>query len=81
MLQVAATSISGFCSTLCNGMRPWAARCCAGELCCVIVDELHMVGDGNRGAGLELALTKLLFSQHAEQIQVVGMSATSESLG
>lgn len=51
-------------------------RCIAGELCCVVIDELHMVCDPNRGLPLELSITKLLFSQYAERIQLVGMSAT-----
>lgn len=48
----------------------------AGELCCVVIDELHMVCDPHRGLQLELAITKLLFSEHAKHIQLVGMSAT-----
>ena len=42
----------------------------------MVVDELHMVCDTSRGLPLELSITKLLFSQHADRIQLVGMSAT-----
>ena len=42
----------------------------------MVVDELHMVCDPQRGLPLELAITKLLFSSHAERIQLIGMSAT-----
>jgi len=49
---------------------------CTDELCCVVVDELHMITDGSRGPTLELALTKILHSTHASKIQIIGMSAT-----
>ena len=49
---------------------------CTGELVCVVVDELHMVCDNQRGLPLELSITKLLFSSHADCIQIIGMSAT-----
>ena len=52
---------------------------CAGELCCVVVDELHMVGDGQRGLALELLLTKLRFGA-PQSVQIVGMSATMGGL-
>ena len=49
---------------------------CAGELCCVVIDEVHMLSDPHRGPALELAITKILHSKHAAAIQIVGMSAT-----
>ncbi|GMH38125.1 hypothetical protein BSKO_06009 [Bryopsis sp. KO-2023] len=52
----------------------------------VVVDELHMVGDENRGYLLELLLTKLRYAtmvnvessgfQTHEGLQIIGMSAT-----
>lgn len=42
----------------------------------MVIDELHMVCDPHRGLPLELSITKLLFSKHAQHIQLVGMSAT-----
>lgn len=44
----------------------------------MVVDELHMVSDGDRGVGLEMSLSKLLFSPHSRHVQIIGMSATSE---
>uniref|UniRef100_A0A915C1D9 Helicase POLQ-like n=1 Tax=Parascaris univalens TaxID=6257 RepID=A0A915C1D9_PARUN len=44
-----------------------------GELGIVVVDELHMLGEGSRGAIIEQALTKFM---HRGSGQIVGMSAT-----
>ncbi|GAB6033238.1 hypothetical protein CHUAL_012841 [Chamberlinius hualienensis] len=44
----------------------------------VVVDEMHMVGDGDRGCTLEMILTKLKFA--FESTMIVGMSATIGNL-
>ncbi|XP_072021525.1 helicase POLQ-like [Amphiura filiformis] len=43
----------------------------------VVVDELHMLGDGRRGATLEMCLSKLIYTNTA---QVIGMSATLSNI-
>ena len=45
----------------------------------MVVDELHMVGDGQRGLALELLLTKLRFGASVS-VQIIGMSATMGGL-
>ncbi|EIE23289.1 hypothetical protein COCSUDRAFT_42188 [Coccomyxa subellipsoidea C-169] len=53
-----------------------------GILSCLVIDELHMVGDEQRGYLLELLLTKLRYSTAGvdevagEGLQIIGMSAT-----
>jgi len=44
------------------------------ELRIVVLDELHMIDEENRGYIMELMITKLLVLQ--QSIQLVGMSAT-----
>lgn len=56
---------------------------------CVVIDELHMIGDASRGYLLELLLTKIRFislrcslnnSNPDVNIQLIGMSATLPNL-
>ncbi|CAG8072909.1 unnamed protein product [Penicillium salamii] len=49
-------------------------ECSIGDLGVVVLDELHMLDDENRGYLLELMVTKLLLLQ--QDIQIIGMSAT-----
>ncbi|KAL9033046.1 MAG: hypothetical protein Q9180_006157, partial [Flavoplaca navasiana] len=49
-------------------------QCNIDDLGMVILDELHMIDDDNRGYLMELLATKVLSLERS--VQIVGMSAT-----
>lgn len=52
------------------------------EIGLIVVDELHMIGDKQRGQNLELLLTKIMYlnKKHRSSARIVGMSATIENI-
>ncbi|PWR71074.1 ATP-dependent DNA helicase [Methanospirillum stamsii] len=55
--------------SLLRNKTPWLSR-----ITCIILDEVHLIGSENRGATLEMVITKLRYTNPG--LQVIGLSAT-----
>lgn len=55
--------------SLLRNRSPWLSR-----ITCIILDEVHLIGSENRGATLEMVITKLRYSN--PDMQIIGLSAT-----
>ncbi|KAJ6216789.1 hypothetical protein RDWZM_007946 [Blomia tropicalis] len=57
-------------------------ECTIGDIGLIVIDELHMIGDIDRGYLVELILSKIMYhnSYSSDYIQIIGMSATIPNL-
>lgn len=55
--------------SLLRNRTPWLSK-----INCIILDEVHLIGSENRGATLEMVITKLRYTN--PEMQVIGLSAT-----
>ncbi|HPP78416.1 DEAD/DEAH box helicase, partial [Methanospirillum sp.] len=55
--------------SLLRNRTPWLSK-----ITCIVLDEVHLIGSENRGATLEMVITKLRFTNPG--MQIIGLSAT-----
>ena len=55
--------------SLLRNRTPWLS-----QVTCMVLDEVHLIGSDNRGATLEMVITKLRYAN--PQMQIIGLSAT-----
>jgi len=55
--------------SLLRNRTPWLSK-----ITCIVLDEVHLIGSENRGATLEMVITKLRYTN--PDMQIIGLSAT-----
>ena len=55
--------------SLLRNRTPWLS-----QISCIVLDEVHLIGSENRGATLEMVITKLRYTNPG--MQIIGLSAT-----
>lgn len=55
--------------SLLRNRTPWLS-----QISCIVLDEVHLIGSENRGATLEMVITKLRYTN--PEMQIIGLSAT-----
>jgi helicase len=55
--------------SLLRNRTPWLS-----QITCIVLDEVHLIGSENRGATLEMVITKLRYTN--PDMQIIGLSAT-----